>query len=171
MNPQASNYNRVMRDDADPVDWIKFGGTRNNFEGLFDSEWRMSGYRVSALPTYSGDQHPGNSVPEIRFRVGNAYLRESAKHCNFAGDDCWYVKTHPKIDSISKTTGFNTGGQELTITGWGLKGATLADTQVTVDGIACTVTSVTMEKVKCVTGTASANSVSGISQPGNPGLT
>jgi hypothetical protein len=119
----------------------------------------------------SGDQHPGNHIPEIRFRVGNAYLRESAKHCNFTGNDCWYVKTHPKIDAISHTAGYNTGGQELTITGWGLKGATLADTKVTVDGVACTVTSATMEKVKCVTGAASANSVSGMSQPGNPGLT
>ena len=44
MNPQAANYDRVMRSDADPVDWIKFDGTRNNFEGLFDSDWRMSGY-------------------------------------------------------------------------------------------------------------------------------
>jgi hypothetical protein len=131
----------------------------------------MSGYRVTHLPTYSGDQHVGNSIPEIRFRVGNAYLRESAKHCNFAGDDCWYVKTHPKIDTISATTGFKTGGQELTLTGWGFKGTTLADTQVTVDGVACKVISATMEQVKCVTGAASANSVSGVSQPGNPGLT
>ena len=44
MNAQASNYDRVMRTDADPVDWIKFSGTRNSFEGLFDSDWRMSGY-------------------------------------------------------------------------------------------------------------------------------
>jgi hypothetical protein len=81
------------------------------------------------------------------------------------------VKTHPKIDSISATAGYKTGGQELTITGWGFKGATLADTEVKVDGVACTVTSATMEEVKCVTGAASANSVSGVSQPGNPGLT
>jgi hypothetical protein len=73
------------------------------------------------------------------------------------------VKTHPKIDAINRESGYNTGGQELTITGWGLKGATLADTKVTVDGIACTVISATMEQVKCVTGAASANSISGIS--------
>ena len=145
MNPQAAQYSHVIKDDADPVDWIKFNGTRNNFEGLFDSEWRMSGYRVTHLPTYSGDQHIGNSIPEVRFRVGNAYIRDTAKHCNFAGDDCWYVKTHPKIDSISATTGYNTGGQHLTITGWGLKGTTLADVEVTVDGVACKVLSSTME--------------------------
>ena len=28
-----------------------------------------------------------------------------------------------------------------------------------------------MEQIKCVTGAASANSVNGVSQPGNPGLT
>ena len=48
--------------------------------------------------------------PEVRFRVGNAYLRDSAYHCNFAGDDCWYIKTHPKIDTISVTDGYITGG-------------------------------------------------------------
>ena len=81
----------------------------------------------------------------MRFRVGNAYVRESAKHCNFAGDDCWFVRTHPKIDSISKTDGYVTGGQAMTINGWGLKGDTLNDVTVTVDGVPCTVTTSTSE--------------------------
>jgi hypothetical protein len=78
-------------------------------------------------------------VPEVRYRVGNAFLRESSKHCNFKGDDCWHVKTHPKIDSISASAGYTTGGQTLTISGWGLKGTSLADVSVTVDGVACVV--------------------------------
>ena len=52
-----------MKDDADPVDFIKFGGTRNDFEGKFDSGTRLSSYTVDDLPSRSGDQHPGNSVP------------------------------------------------------------------------------------------------------------
>lgn len=113
------------------------------------------------MKTRAGDQHPGKGEPEIRFRVGNAFLRESSKHCNFAGDDCWYVKTHPKIDSISSTTGYTTGGQTLTINGWGLKGTTLADVEVTVDGVACKVMSSTLEKITCKTGAAAAVSYEG----------
>ena len=99
-----------MKDGADPVDFIKFGGTRNDFEDKFDSSKRLRSYSVDDLPSRSGDQHPGNSVPEIRFRSGNAFLRDSSMHCNFAGDDCWYIKTHPKIDTVSATSGYMTGG-------------------------------------------------------------
>ena len=99
-----------MKPDADPVDFIKFSGTRNDFEELWDNTKRLGAYRVDVLPSRSGDQAPGKSVPEVRFRVGNAFLRDSSKHCNFAGDDCWYIKTHPKIDKVSAVSGFITGG-------------------------------------------------------------
>ena len=134
-----ANNGNVISDEYDPVVFIKFSGTRTDSEGLIDYETRLSDYTVGSLKTRAGDQHVGSSVPEVRFRVGNAYLRDSAYHCNFAGDDCWYVKTHPKIDSISQADGYITGGQTLTITGWGLKGTTLADVSVTVDGVSCTV--------------------------------
>ena len=51
----AANYNSVMKDDADPVDFIKFSGTRTDSEDLFDNERRLTGYTVSNLPTRSGD--------------------------------------------------------------------------------------------------------------------
>ena len=124
------------------------------------------------LKTLAGDQKPGNQVPEVRFRVGNAYLRESAKHCNFSGDDCYYVKTHPKIDSISAPDGYITGGQTITIDGWGLKGATgMGDVSIMVDGVPCEVTSHSFDQTTCVTGTAESISLDGVSQPGSPGLT
>jgi hypothetical protein len=81
----------------------------------------------------------------VRFRVGNAFNRESSKHCNFEGTECWHVKTHPKIDSISADAGYTTGGQTLTIKGWGLKGTTLANVDVKVDGVSCKVLTSTLE--------------------------
>lgn len=171
VNPMAANNKNTILDTYDPVVHIKFSGTRCDSEGLIDYETRLSDYTVGSLKTRAGDQHPGNQVPEVRFRVGNAYLRESAKHCNFANDDCWYVKTHPKIDSVSAVDGYITGGQALTISGWGLKGQTLDDVVVTVDGVPCQVTSSTMEEITCVTGAADAVSNDGVSQPGSPGLT
>ena len=101
MNPQAANNAGTILDTYDPVVHIKLDGTRTDSEGLIDYETRLSDYTVGHLKTRAGDQHIGAAVPEVRFRVGNAFLRESSYHCDFAGDDCWYVKTHPKIDSIS----------------------------------------------------------------------
>lgn len=164
LNPMAANENTCITDDMDPVVFIKFDGTRCDSEGLIDYETRLSAYTVGSLKTKAGDQHPGNQEPEVRFRVGNAYLRETAKHCNFAGDDCWYVKTHPKIDAISMEEGYVTGGQTLTIDGWGLKGATgMQDVSVTVDGVPCSVTEHSLEQVKCVTGAAEGVSVTDVS--------
>lgn len=167
----AANNDNVMRADAEPVDFIKLSGTRTDSEDFFVSGDRLSSYTVSNLKSRSGDQAPGDSIPEVRFRVGNAQLRDSAKHCNFAGDECWYVRTHPKIDTVSATSGYTTGGQEIKITGWGLKGTTLADVEVTIDGVSCAVTSTDKETITCVTGAASAPSLDGVSQPGSPGLT
>lgn len=110
MNPMAANHKNTITADMDPVVFIKIDGSRCDSEGFIDYNTRLSSYVIGGLKTRAGDQHPGKGVPEIRFRVGNAFLRESSKHCNFAGDDCWYVKTHPKIDSISATTGYTSGG-------------------------------------------------------------
>ena len=96
--------------DHDPVVHIKMSGTRTDSEGYLDQSVRLGQWAIDGLLTRNGDQLPGKQIPEVRFRTGNAYLRPSAKHCNFAGDDCWYVKTHPKIDSISSDTGYLTGG-------------------------------------------------------------
>ena len=171
LNPQAAMNSDVITSEMDPVVHIKFSGTRTDYEGFIDYETRMTHYTVAGLMTRAGDQLPGNSEPEVRLRVGNAYLRESAKHCNFAGDDCYYVKTHPKIDSISATDGYITGGQTITLTGWGLKGETIANVTVTVDGVPCKVLTSTLEQITCETGSSDALSNDGVSQPGSPGLT
>jgi hypothetical protein len=99
-----------------------------------------------------------------------------------AGDDCYFMRVHPRIDKITQkdgttlaTEGYMEGGQELTIHGWDLEGTkaegeTLpSDVIVNVAGQACTIISTTSEKIKCVT-----NKVSAISktqtQPGGKGL-
>ena len=166
----AANHKNTITADMDPVVFIKISGTRCDSEGFIDYETRLSNYRTDALMTRAGDQLPGKGVPEVRFRVGNAYIRDSAKHCKFADqDDCWYVKTHPKIESISAETGFTTGGQTLKIKGWGLKGNSTADVEVIVDGVACKVLTTTLDEITCQTGAAGAVSFEG-DQPGTHGL-
>ena len=33
-----------------------------------------------------------------------------ATHCNFAGDDCWHMRVHPRIKTVSWNQGYTTGG-------------------------------------------------------------
>ena len=81
----------------------------------------LSGYRPDEYSLISGDQKPNKaSKVRARFITGDSYIRDLAQHCNFAGDECWNVRTHAVIDSISADSGSVDGGQELTIKGWGL---------------------------------------------------
>ena len=106
----------------------------------------------------------------MRFRVGNAFVRDSATHCNFAGDDCWIVRTHPKIDAISAPDGYVTGGQLIEIEGWGLKGQSIDDVEVTIDGVPCVVQTHSMQLITCISGEAEGISLAETAQPGSPGL-
>jgi hypothetical protein len=92
-----------------------------------------------------------------------------------AGTDCFTMRVHPRIDSISATSGYLSGGQVLTITGWGLEGTKAegeilpSDVTVNVAGQACVVTATTSTTITCNTGKASA--VSKVqNQPGPKGL-
>jgi len=106
-----------------------------------------------------GDQSPANNTePAILFWGGYAINMPSSVHCNFVGDDCWRVKTHPKINALSQSSGFTTGGQTLTISGYGLNGT---DVNVLVDGVACDVKEAVSGQITCVTGESETESVSG----------
>lgn len=97
---------------------------------------------------------------------GFAQKTTSARHCNFKGDDCWSVRTHPKIEGISAGSGYTTGGQELIISGHGLNGTNV---NVLVDGVDCEVKEALRGSIRCVTGKKSSISSVGY-QPGQPGL-
>jgi hypothetical protein len=89
----------------------------------------------------------------------------TAKHCNFKGDDCWYVRVHPVIDDINYSEGSIRGGQELKIHGFGFEG----EAEVLVDGVRCDVRSNSENEIVCMTGDTDRASKNGY-QPGSPGL-
>jgi len=51
-----------------------------------------------------------SSNPEIRVKAGYAIQAGSVKKCDFAGTDCWKVRIHPRIDSVSASEGYAAGG-------------------------------------------------------------
>lgn len=111
------------------------------------------------MEAFVTDGAPGNNtVPRLLFYNGYAYDMPSATHCNFVGDDCFIVRTHPKIDSLSHNSGYTGGGQILTVMGHGLNGT---DITVVVDGVTCLVQFASNDKITCETGLAESESLSG----------
>ena len=60
----------------------------------------------------------------LKFKVGNAQNAASLQTCNFKGDDCYHVRTHARVDKISKNAGKSAGGQKLVIDGYGFNSGT-----------------------------------------------
>ena len=143
-----------------PIRELSLGGTLTNWQDTIDAETKLTNFSVGKpLTTVVGDQSPAQDVtPRALFRVGDSYIRDAAKHCNFEGTECWNVKVHPVIDSVSASEGFATGGQHLEITGYGLDGE---DIEVLVDNVPCSVKSTTETGIICETGAAQAPSVAG----------
>ena len=71
------------------------------------------------------DQQPGISDPKLSFHTGYQHNAPPSMHCNFAGDECWTIKSHPKIEKIDYNSGLKSGGQLLTIEGFGLDGSSV----------------------------------------------
>lgn len=111
INPMNSWSSKVPW-NWEPFLYIKIGDTLTDSEGFIDQSTRPAGYTVSHIATRVGDNRPAKSVdPDINYSVvGRSFIRETAKHCNFKGDDCWTVRVHPRIDSISTATGYLDGG-------------------------------------------------------------
>ena len=70
--------------------------------------------------------------------------------CDVNNDNCYKLKTVPKIDSVSMNEGYITGGQTLTIKGHGLYSEE-GDITVEVDGHVCKVKSYTNKEITCET--------------------
>ena len=59
-----------------------------------------------------------------------------ATHCTYDNQTCYQARTVPVIFNMSSNTGYKTGGQNLTVQGYGFNG----DISATLDGVACTIT-------------------------------
>ena len=107
-----------------------------------------------------------NLKPNILFYNGYQHDDARLETCNYAGDDCWKVRVHPRIDEVNFDTGYITGGQNIKIYGHGFNGTNVS---VTIDGVACDVNSVESSEIQCTTSVKESESVLGY-QPGQPGM-
>ena len=150
-NWAASTGNNGRTQNRRPVEDIKIGSFNTDMDLITASTRnKWAEYGTAFTVTVGAETLPSRSeTPVARYRTGNSVIRESALHCNFAGDDCWYVRVLPRIDEISPAFGSLAGGQELTISGWGITGQVV---EVEVDGVPCTVQSSSATQIKCITG-------------------
>lgn len=168
LNAQAVHWYGTTPEGRMPMEELSIDGALNNWEDTIDASDRLDGFVVDRLSAVATDQKPNkNSTPRARFITGDSYIRDSAIHCNFAGDDCWTIRTHAVVESVSANSGNVVGGQQLTIKGWGFEN----NASVTVAGVPCEVTKASMEELVCVTGQAAMASVDNVDQPGQPGIT
>ena len=77
------------------------------------------------------------------------------------------MMTVAKVDSINMPEGYTTGGQNLSIEGYGF---THGNISITVDGVECVVTSYDKYGVNCETGASSSESTSGTTTVGGQGV-
>jgi hypothetical protein len=111
INPMNVHHKNVTPVGRMPFEELSIDGNLNNWEDTIDESKRLSSWRKGNLRAIVGDQKPSkSSVPRARFITGDSFIRNTARHCNFAGDDCWNVRTHAKIDSISANQGNTNGG-------------------------------------------------------------
>jgi len=80
-------------------------------EEILEDTDRLNGWVHNAQYAIMTDGASMNSTtPRILFWNGLAQMMRGMTHCNFAGDDCWIVRVHPRIKSVSYNEGYTTGG-------------------------------------------------------------
>jgi hypothetical protein len=83
----------------------------------------------------------------MMWETGKSMAQElEMKTCNYDESYCYDVRTVPMIESVSANTGYTTGGQNMTIKGYGIGNGRL---NIQVDGTLCQVTSRGRNEVSC----------------------
>ena len=171
VNPMQALHWKLRYPGDLPIKELSLGGFLTNWSETIDADTKITAFTYrDPLTTYVGNHPPTKDAkPRALFRVGDSYVMNTAKHCNFKGTECWNVKVHPVIDKISASEGSVLGGQELRIEGFGFSG----DAEVLIDGIKCKINieKSSDELIVCSTGEKKDGQPSQNGyQPGSPGL-
>ena len=104
------NVHSNTPDDYSPVQELSIGRSNCDWEGLMDYRNRLSKYTLGKLAAKVTDPRPAKSADvTARFITGHSYKRSTSYHCSFDGTDCFYLRVHPKIESISVHEGSTNG--------------------------------------------------------------
>jgi hypothetical protein len=88
-------------------------------------------------------------------------------HCSFDNKTCYKFLNVPVIFNVSSTTGYTSGGQNLTIHGHGFNHENIS---ITVDGVDCPVSFYKEESVSCEVQSKNETSLTNLPRLGSHGL-
>ena len=95
---------------------MRLNGYGVDFEGFIEDDTKLPTYTKVQVRGKMGGITPNSSVDvNFRFRVGYALHMDSMLRCSYDNSQCYKAKAVAKIDSISANTGYQSGGQVLTV--------------------------------------------------------
>lgn len=139
LNPDNGDMPFIsMRNDGVLVDFTSTISASTSF-----GNWRDYGIRGRITE----EQPLGKGELTFLWETGVAAKRNNTmKRCNYAGDDCYEVKTVPVIYNLSSNVGFVSGGLNLTVYGNGFGDGKI---NATADGVPCHVTDQSTSQFSC----------------------
>jgi hypothetical protein len=116
----------------------KIGGALMDFEASVTFESSYSQYYRNHIKGRVGDQKPSADHSfSMLWETGNAQLQPvESLHCEATGDACYHAKTVPVIHDMTSHSGYITGGQSITVTGYGFDSENI---DAKLDGVDCVV--------------------------------
>jgi hypothetical protein len=153
LNAKGAHTSTATPASATPYRSIHMGQYLLDVEDIIEDDERLKSHAHDIQYAIMTDGYAMNSTdPRILFYNGLAMLMRGMTHCNFAEDDCWSVRVHPRIKSVSYNEGYTTGGQRVRIDGVSFNGTNI---DVTVGGEECTVTDSDLDYIVCMTSSSS----------------
>lgn len=127
-----STQNIKAADDL-PFDEARINGFTIDFEGYVDATTYLSAYARNQVRGKLGDQVNPNSSASVVMKFASGYTLtydSTALRCNYQNTSCYRAKVMPAITYIDSISGYVTGGQLLTIQGWGFDSEKNLEVQV-----------------------------------------
>lgn len=118
----------------------KIGGSLLDFEEFVDDTTTFSRYNKNRVRGQVGELPAGQSFNiSMMWETGKAYvLKQEATMCTYDNQTCYQARSVPVIFDTSSSIGYNTGGLNLTVQGYGFNTGEIV---AKVDGQDCVVTS------------------------------
>lgn len=154
-----SIMNRIKDVASDDLPFVqaKIGLANIDFEGYVRNTATYRGWYNNNVRGKVGDQkiadnHNVNMLWETGYAIHDPITMNT---CDYTGKKCYVTKTIPAIFSIDQKQGYVTGGQVITVKGFGFGNGKI---KPMVDGVECKIIDQTAEQFRCRAGQAAAPS-------------
>ena len=136
--------------DGDELPFInaKIGGNLIDFEDQVTADTTFANWNLCTARGQIGEGTiSGNQNITMMWETGTAAIaKEESMMCDFNNTNCYQANSLPVIFEISENVGYTTGGQNITVKGYGFDAGKV---NAVIDGKNCTVTSSSRYEFDC----------------------